>query len=148
VAAIRECFEESGILLARRRDGSPLAVSPDDRARVHDGTLSMLQLCRRDGLVLDTGGLRYVSHWGAPAGGPRRFDTRFFVAAAPAGQDGRHDDRETIASRWVRPADALAEHAAGVQLLLPPTVANLRFLAEAEDVSDVFARAESTAQRR
>jgi 8-oxo-dGTP pyrophosphatase MutT (NUDIX family) len=143
VAAIRECFEESGILLARRRDGTPLAVRDGDRLLVYGGSLSMAELCRRDGLVLDAGALRYVSHWVTPVGESRRFDTRFFVAAAPVGQEGRHDDSETVASRWVRPADALAEFAAGELRLLPPTIANLRFLASASSVAEVLAAADA-----
>ena len=64
----------------------------------------MVELCRRHGVVLDAGALRYVSHWVTPVGEtPRRFDTRFFLAAAPAGQDGRHDDAELVDSRWVVP---------------------------------------------
>ena len=82
VAAIRECFEESGLLLAHRRDGAPLpAPAAADRVAVHDGALSMLALCRRDGLVLDTAALRYVAHWVTPEEErTRRFDTRFFLA--------------------------------------------------------------------
>jgi len=144
VAAIRECFEESGILLAGRRRGSGAApLGDDDRRLVHDGTVTMSELCRRHDLVLDAGSLRYVAHWVTPLGEPRRFDTRFFVAAAPEGQEGRHDDTETVASRWVRPADALAEFAAGDLVLLPPTVTTLRWLAEASSVADVLERADA-----
>jgi 8-oxo-dGTP pyrophosphatase MutT (NUDIX family) len=144
VAAIRECFEEAGVLLARRRDGGPPAPRHDDRRRVHDGSLSLVELCRRDDLVLATASLRYVAHWITPlAERPRRFDTRFFLAAAPAGQDGSHDEGETVDSRWVAPADALAQAAAGELLLMPPTIAQLRFLAGCSDVADALARADA-----
>ena len=110
VAAIRECFEESGLLLARARSGGALGHDPADRAAVHRGELSMIDLCRRHGLVLDAGALRYVGHWVTPIGEtPRRFDTRFFLAVAPPGQDGVHDEAETVESRWVRPAEALRD---------------------------------------
>ena len=144
VAAIRECFEEAGVLLARRRDGGPPAPRPDDRRRVHHGSLSLLELCRSDHLVLATASLRYVAHWITPvAERPRRFDTRFFLAAAPADQVGSHDESETVDSRWVAPAEALAQAAAGDLLLMPPTVAQLRFLAGCPDVTGALARADA-----
>ena len=129
VAAVRECFEEAGVLLARRRDGGPPRVDDAERRAVHAGELSMVELCRRHDLVLDLSEIRYVAHWVTPVGEPRRFDTRFFLAAAPPGQDGQHDDAELVDSRWVRPADALAAVEAGDLLMLPPTLANLRALA-------------------
>ena len=137
VAAIRECFEEAGILLAERRDGSPLALGDDDRHAVHDGTLSMVELCRRDDLVLELSTTQYVDHWITPIGEPRRFDTRFFVTEAPAGQDGLHDDKETVESTWIRPADALRMHAEGELMMMPPTVKNLSWLAEFDTAAAV-----------
>jgi 8-oxo-dGTP pyrophosphatase MutT (NUDIX family) len=128
VASIRECFEEAGILLATRRDGSPPRVDDDARHDVHDGSLSMVDLCRREDLVLDLSTTHYVDHWITPLGERRRFDTRFFVAEAPEGQDGGHDDKETVASGWVRPATALDLYAAGDLMMMPPTVKNLRWL--------------------
>ena len=108
VAAVRECFEEAGVLLARRRDGGPLVVDETERKAVHAGELSMQQLCERDDLVLDLTAIRYIAHWVTPVGeGPRRFDTRFFLAAAPDDQEGLHDDAELVHSMWVRPADAV-----------------------------------------
>ena len=129
VAAVRECFEEAGILLAERRDGAPLAVGDDERHAVHDGTLSMVELCRRHELVLDLSTTQYVDHWITPIGENRRFDTRFFITAAPDDQDGLHDDKETVASLWITPTRALQMHADGELLMLPPTIHNLRFLA-------------------
>lgn len=129
VAAIRECFEETGILMASRRDGGPLDVRDDDRHAVHDGSLSMVDLCRRDDLVLDLSTTEYVDHWITPMGEKRRFDTRFFVTDAPDGQEGLHDDKETVDSLWARPAQALAMAEAGELQIMPPTRANLRWLA-------------------
>lgn len=136
VAAVRECFEEAGVLLARTRDGAPPPVGDDDRRAVHDGELSMDELCRRHDLVLDLSAIRYVAHWVTPVGeSPRRFDTRFFLATAPDGQEGAHDDAELVHSMWVRPHDAIARAEAGELLMMPPTIATLRLVADCSDVA-------------
>jgi 8-oxo-dGTP pyrophosphatase MutT (NUDIX family) len=139
VASIRECFEEAGILLAVTRDGSPLIVRSDDRHAVHDGSLSMVELCRRDGLVLDLSTTQYVDHWITPMGERRRFDTRFFVTEAPHGQDGGHDDKETIDSLWVRPEAALRRHRDGDLMMMPPTIKNLDWLCGFASAAEVMA---------
>jgi 8-oxo-dGTP pyrophosphatase MutT (NUDIX family) len=139
VAAIRECFEEAGVLLARPADGDA-AIRFDDpaterrfeaaRRAVHSGDRSLVDVCAAEGLMLLTGLVQYVSHWITPIGEPKRFDTRFFLALAPAAQEPLHDDAETIASLWVTPRDALARGAAGELQLFPPTIRNLEFLAQ------------------
>ncbi len=128
VAAIRECFEEAGILLAAKRDGSALTLGAEDRHGVHDGTLSMVDLCKRDDLVLDVSTTEYVDHWITPVGESRRFDTRFFVTETPAGQDGLHDDKETVDSTWIRPVEALRMEADGELMMMPPTMKCLHWL--------------------
>jgi 8-oxo-dGTP pyrophosphatase MutT (NUDIX family) len=144
VAAVRECFEEAGVLLARRRDGSPLVVPDSDRTAVHRSELSMEELCRRHDLVLDLAAIRYIAHWVTPTGeSPRRFDTRFFLAAAPPDQEGVHDDAELVHSMWVRPADAVAQAEAGELVMMPPTIANLRFVAECADAAAALAKADA-----
>jgi 8-oxo-dGTP pyrophosphatase MutT (NUDIX family) len=144
VAAIRESFEEAGLLLACSSDGGDAPATADDRWAVHRGELSMIELCRRHDVLLDAGALRYVSHWVTPVGEvARRFDTRFFLAAAPAGQDGRHDDAELVDSRWVVPAEALAAADRGELVLMPPTAANLQFIAGCATVDAALARADS-----
>lgn len=118
VAAIRECFEESGILLADDELGAPVQLEndprfsllPDRRTAMHSGSPSLPDLCHAAGISLAFGRLAYLSHWITPSDSAHRFDTRFFVAAMPAGQTGRHDDAETVAHVWIRPADALARH--------------------------------------
>ncbi len=138
VAALRECFEEAGILVARRRrqadpdvfldtsDSGTSARFAAYRDAVNAKRMGLLDLCRQEDLVLAVDSLFYVSHWITPELAPRRYDTRFFITAAPQGQIARHDDGETIASIWVRPEDALARIASGDIELLPPTVTNLR----------------------
>jgi 8-oxo-dGTP pyrophosphatase MutT (NUDIX family) len=129
VAAVRECFEEAGVLLAAPRHGGPLQLRNEDRHEVHDSSLSLVELCRRDDLVLDLAGTHYVDHWITPVGEQRRFDTRFFLTEMPADQEPLHDERETVDSIWVRPAEALRMQQAGELMMMPPTMANLRFLA-------------------
>lgn len=139
VASIRECFEEAGILLATKRDGSALSLNAEDRHGVHDGTLSMVELCTRDDLVLELSTTQYVDHWITPMGENRRFDTRFFVTEAPAGQEGVHDDKETVDSLWVSPAAALTMMQAGELQMMPPTIANLTWLDQFGSAADVVA---------
>lgn len=137
VAAIRECFEEAGVLLARDSGGAYVSLSePESKARfneyrheVHEGRLSLADVCRNEGLRLAVDSIRYVSHWITPVGEKRRFDTRFFVAVTPPSQDPLHDDKETVASLWVTPSDALSRADRGELAMIPPTIANLQFLA-------------------
>ncbi len=133
VAAIRECFEEAGLLLARTADGSharlPAAEQTQSlRQQLSRGTLSLGQLLAERGCTLAPDDLAYLSHWITPVGTPKRFDTRFFIAVAPSGQEGSHDDEETIASLWIRPADALQRAANGEMKLAHATQSTLREL--------------------
>jgi len=137
VAAIRECFEEAGVLLARSIEKNDVVRFDDEdkidrfnvaRHAVHDGMLSLIELCAQENLRLVTDNIHYVSHWITPVGEPRRFDTRFFIARAPDAQEPLHDDNETIASLWVAPIEALAMHKRGELAMIPPTTSNLEFL--------------------
>jgi 8-oxo-dGTP pyrophosphatase MutT (NUDIX family) len=137
VAAIRECFEEAGVLLARSTESNDVVRFDNEakvdrfniaRHEVHDGTLSLIDLCAQEKLRLVTDNIHYVSHWITPVGEPRRFDTRFFIARAPDAQEPLHDDNETIASLWVAPTEALAMHKRGELAMIPPTTSNLEFL--------------------
>src|SRR3954447_4519956 len=133
VCAIRECYEEAGVLLVEEADGELIGdghPALGHRTAVYDHSLSIHDLCEEHGLRLATDRMAYVAHWITPRGeSPRRFDTRFFLAVAPPAQTSSHDDTETVASEWVRPADALARGRAGEMGLMPPTVATLEFLA-------------------
>lgn len=143
IAAIRETFEEAGLLPARWADGTPLDFADpvvagrfvEHRRAVDRGERRLVEVADAEGLRFDLTAMHYVSNWVTPAGSPRRYDTRFFLAAAPAGQRAIHDDREVIATAWVRPQDAIAHHAAGEWALLPPTTANLEWLAAHGDVA-------------
>lgn len=134
VAAIRESFEEAGVLLARHADGRAVrfdhapeveARFDEHRRQVHAGSRSLLEVLAAEELVLCVDEVRYVSHWITPEGEPKRFDTRFFLARAPEGQAYVHDDDELIGSEWVRPGDALARCEAGDFAMIYPTIASL-----------------------
>ena len=142
VAAIRECFEEAGVLLALDESGRHVSdghPALDARQGVYDGTVDLVELCAEHHLEPAVGELAWVSHWVTPKGeSPRRFDTRFYVAPAPTEQASTHDDNETIDSAWMRPSDALARHAAGELTMMAPTIANLRFLSRFDSVDEAM----------
>jgi 8-oxo-dGTP pyrophosphatase MutT (NUDIX family) len=154
VAVVRETFEEAGLLLARREGGPDLlAGDPEEEARfaaarvaVNAGTRRFLDLCREERLQLGVGDIHYFAHWITPRGAPRRYDTRFFVAAAPPGQVAAHDAGETIADVWITPQHALARHRAGEIEIIFPTIRCLqaigRFATSAE-LLEAAARASS-----
>lgn len=122
IAALRECFEECGLLFATRTDGAPLDPGAPElaawRPQLHRGGRGIAELCAAAGLRLDTAPLVYLSHWVTPLGRPKRFDTRFFVARAPAGQAVVPDGDEVTDYRWMCSADALAR-SAGLKLMTP-----------------------------
>jgi len=127
VAAIREAFEEAGVML-----GVPGSFGLDGlagaRTALAAGEHSFLDLVVAGDLVLDCGALRPFAHWITPPRAPRRYDTWFFAAAAPEGHTYRHDDHETVASGWVTPAEALRLGAAGDIELIRPTQRSLELL--------------------
>lgn len=150
VAAVRETFEEVGVLLAQREDGTPVTDedlrSPSFRqARHRLSDRSQRWDWRRwledEELVLDLRGLRFWSWWVTPEGQHRRFDTRFFLARLPAGQHPTPDDVETDDVRWTSPADALAAHAAGEAVVIFPTRRNLQQLGAFVDAEQAWAAA-------
>jgi 8-oxo-dGTP pyrophosphatase MutT (NUDIX family) len=132
VAAVRETFEEAGVLLARDPDGLASDSRHEHlsaaRAALNAGEHDFDRVVEQHDLVLATDELLPVSHWITPPGGPRRYDTWFFVAAAPDGEY-LHDDAELIESAWVRPVDTLAAGARGDVDLIFPTRKNLELLA-------------------
>jgi 8-oxo-dGTP pyrophosphatase MutT (NUDIX family) len=152
VAAIRESFEEAGLLLAHHADGRIVDLDADagrwaeHRASVDTGEGRLVDVCVQEGLRLATDRIEYFSRWITPLGAPRRYDTRFFVALAPEGQTPVHDDREVIATVWITPATALAEHGAGRFEMIFPTVRTLESLQQFERASDVVAHARSIGQ--
>jgi 8-oxo-dGTP pyrophosphatase MutT (NUDIX family) len=146
IAAIRESFEESGYLLAYGPDGGLVSLADPEvaerfvahRRAVDQGERSLVSVCEEEGLQLAVDTMWYFGHWITPEGAPRRYDTRFFLAAAPPNQVPVHDDRETIANVWIRPADALERQRAGEFTMLPPTIASLRALLASETAAQAL----------
>jgi 8-oxo-dGTP pyrophosphatase MutT (NUDIX family) len=144
IAAIREVFEEAGLLLARRRDGAPFdeaACAMATRQAVDSGAAAFLDVVRELDARLDLGALTIFARWITPLGAPRRFDTWFYVVTAPPDQLAVCDGRETVDAEWIAPGEALRLSEAGERKVVFPTRMNLRRLAEACDARDAVARA-------
>ncbi|HEU5033561.1 MAG TPA: NUDIX hydrolase [Mycobacteriales bacterium] len=143
-AAVRETFEESGVLLAGVASGDVVADTTaqdweSDRLALLDRSLSLAEMLGRRGLVLRADLLRPWAHWITPEVEPRRYDTRFFVAALPAGQRTRDVGGEADRVAWARPADVLAAADRGEVGLLPPTAFTLNELTAYATTADVMA---------
>lgn len=143
--AVRETFEEAGVLLAYR-DGA-LVPMHDDAARAHwqerrrqllDCELSWAGLLEAEHLVLALDQMVYFAHWITPEASPKRFTTRFFVARVPATQDPLPDLREVDHGVWVSPQEALAQHARGELPMIFPTVRTLEELATFDDAASLL----------
>lgn len=142
-AAVRETFEESGVLLAGETPDAVVDVSDSgwevERAALEAREHSMSELLARRGLVLRADLLRAWSHWITPEVEPRRFDTRFFVAALPPGQRTRVVGGESDRTVWLPARDAVDRAARGELAMLAPTAQTLADLAEYATVDDVLA---------
>lgn len=147
-AAVRETFEESAVLLAGTDEG--VVVDTDtgsdpsweqDRQGLVERRFSLSELLARRGLRLRADLLRPWAHWITPEVEPKRYDTRFFVAALPAGQATRDVGGESDRLVWLRPQDALDLHEAGGLAMLPPTAFTLAELTEYRTVDSVLAAA-------
>jgi 8-oxo-dGTP pyrophosphatase MutT (NUDIX family) len=143
-AAVRETFEESGVLLAGPDAGSVVAdtTSDDlerDRLALLDRTVSVAEMLARRRLVLRSDLLRPWAHWITPEFEPKRFDTRFFVAAVPEGQRPRDVSGEADDTVWLPVSEAVAQHEAGALAMLPPTIESLRDLSAFPTVAAALA---------
>lgn len=144
-AAIRELFEETGILLACRAgdDGAPLMLADnafeDWRQGVHSGDVQWTDFLARFGLRLACDELHYFAYWVTPRCRPKRFTTRFFAAALPAGQHASHDGAELTDSCWLTPDAALQAARSEDLTLPPPTRATLEELRRFDSTAAVLA---------
>ncbi len=135
VGAIREAFEEVGILLAYSPDGEFVRFTPENRARFaayraacQTSNQAFFPMLRAEHLTLATDRLTYFAHWITPEENPIRFDTRFFAAVAPPGQDATVDGQEIVASRWLTTAEALEALRRREISLRAPTIKNLEII--------------------
>lgn len=148
VAAIREAFEESGVLLARSRGAARMVgperievLGPQYRKALDKGEIGIADMLEREGLELACEALVPFAHWITPTFMPKRFDTYFYLAVAPGEQVAGHDGREMVDSVWLRPDVALAEAAAGLRTLVPATELNVQLLGEQPTVATAIAAA-------
>lgn len=135
-AAVRETFEETGVLL-----GVPRLDLRADRADVEAGRTPFGALLRSHGVVIDASGLHPWARWITPEAEARRYDTRFFVAALPPGTEPAAVTGEAVRAGWVSVGEALAQRERGERRMLPPTIMTLRSIAPFPAVADVLAAA-------
>ena len=147
-AAIREAFEESGILLAREA-GCPVFVTSDRlaglehyRQPLEKGEISLVDMLRTERLNIAFDALAHFAHWITPDNMPKRFDTHFFVAASPVGHAGRHDGHESVDSVWISPAEAIADRKKWNVIF--PTKLNLMKLAKSKTVAEAMTAAHAS----
>jgi 8-oxo-dGTP pyrophosphatase MutT (NUDIX family) len=148
VAAIRETFEECGVLLVRRH-GSPSLVGADEllplevryRESLQAGETTMAQFAEQEDLELACDLLVPFAHWITPEFMPKRFDTHFFVVSAPADQAAAHDGSESVDSVWTTPAEALEAALAGRRTIIFPTLLNLKKLGRSSRTDEALERA-------
>ena len=150
VASIREAFEECGVLLARAAghdeliDGQRLASLEPYRDGLHRGDLTILEFLEREKLRLACDELVHFAHWVTPPMMPKRFDTHFFLAAAPADHLAVHDGHESVDSVWITPAAALADAADGRRTVIFPTLRNIEKLGTHDTVAEAVAATRAT----
>ena len=144
IGAIREAFEEVGVLLAYGSDGRPARLEStranEYRRACQTDHRAFWDMLRVEGLRLATDQLVYVAHWITPEERPLRFDTRFFAAPMPSGQTAVADDREIVDVRWLSPGEALVARERGEISLRLPTMRNLRLFEGAASTLDALGR--------
>jgi 8-oxo-dGTP pyrophosphatase MutT (NUDIX family) len=144
IGAIRETFEEVGILLARAPGGVALRPDPERfqtyRRECHGNKQAFWAMLKTERLTLATDRLVYFAHWITPEESPLRFDTRFFAAELPAGQEATVDGKEVIAVRWLSPREAIDAAARGEISLRNPTVRNLALFEGAASATEALGR--------
>ncbi len=150
VAALRELFEEAGVLLARDAAGAPVpadTVLSDDafgqRVALREGTLAFADFLAQRDWFADARELTLFSHWITPPSEPRRYNTHFFFAAVPANQAARADAHETHDGVWIAPAEALRRYRAGEMHLVYPTIKHLERLSALVSVEEAVKMARS-----
>ena len=151
VAAVREAFEECGVLLATNKDSDALigakqltGIEARWRADLTQGKITMADVCRTEGLILALDKMVHYAHWITPRVVPKVFDTQFCVARAPVDHVALHDGSESTDSQWLRPERAVADAEAGKRTLVFPTRVNLLKLSQYKDVDEAMAVSRAT----
>jgi len=144
-AAVREVFEEAGVLMARNRDGEWVADTTTDeelegwRLKLMSEEATLLDVVQDTQYMIDFSGIVYFAHWITPEAEPRRYDTHFFAAVVPPGRTARPDPREMTDALWLRPAIALERFDAGQLPMVFPTIRTLQQLAPYQTTEETFA---------
>ncbi|MBN1472041.1 MAG: NUDIX hydrolase [Syntrophaceae bacterium] len=146
VAAIRETFEEVGILLAHRKDGAPVKIATEEERRrfcdyrkaLTDGKIHFPQVLAAEELFLPLDRLHYFSHWITPEFLPLRYDVRFFVTLMPPDQEVIHDGVELTGHVWIRPAEAIRQYEKGRLDMVLPQIMTLEDIKHFKTVDEVI----------
>ena len=132
VACIRECFEEVGVLLAKRNNGEELDLNGIEKQKfinyrkmLIDNQISLKEICQKERLILNLDSIEPFSHWITPDIEVKRFDTRFFIAYIPSKQTEKHDGTELTESLWISPKKALELSSTGQMPMIMPTTKTL-----------------------
>ncbi|MBS0243514.1 MAG: NUDIX domain-containing protein [Proteobacteria bacterium] len=149
LAAMRETFEEAGVVIARPKGDTSGDIAParaaemvaKHRDALLDRKITFAEIIRSEGLVPALDHMVHFAHWQTPLGLPKRFDTHFFLVAAPEGQEPIHDGREMVDCFWIAPGKIVAEADEGKRTLVPATRLNLELLAESKTVAEAMERA-------
>ena len=146
IAGIRELFEEAGVLLAYDPQGKLLQLkSREERERflhyrelLQKDKITISELAQKENLRFAPDHLHYYAHWITPEARSERFDTYFFIARYPLGQEASHDQKETTAGAWLTPRKALEENLIGEVVLSPPTLKTLEDLSRFRNIEEIF----------
>lgn len=146
IAGIRELFEEAGVLLAYDRKGKLLQLrDPEEREHfsqyrelVQTDKLTICELVQKENLLFALDHLHYYAHWITPEARSERFDTFFFIARYPLGQEASHDQKETTAGAWLTPRKAIEENLRGEVVLSPPTLKTLEDLSRFRNIEEIL----------
>jgi 8-oxo-dGTP pyrophosphatase MutT (NUDIX family) len=145
IAAVREIFEETGVLLARTEAGAWSWAGAESlslerwREQLMEESAALADVLADQQLTLDSGAIVYIAHWITPEPEPRRYDTRFFLAQIPANVQVLPDEREMTDALWLSPRRALAQFEAGALPMVFPTVKTLQSLTSFASAGEAMA---------